>query len=356
MTHKHSWLLLVLALALTPGQEAIAEPQDRDHTHTLEHDGLTRHFRVHLPPGFASAGARTPSERSREKLPMVLVFHGGGGNIDGMVRTSGMDEAADEHGFIAVYPAGTGRWQDKLLTWNAGRCCGSAMDNDVDDVGFVAELIDFMVDRYAVDRRRVYATGHSNGAQMSYRLACELADRIAAIAPNASQGVPEECRPSRAVPVLHLHGTEDRCALYHGGECGGCFADFFRDLGVPVPRKTWSCPTVSEAVAAWADRNGCEPETAVMLEKGDVRCKTWQGCADGADVTLCTVDGGGHTWPGGTYAPEICRTRPDGALCRRWKQGVGEINRDVDANEVMWEFFRRHRLEVRVSSKAGSAE
>ncbi len=338
MTRKPSWILLVLALiaALSPG--AKAEPRGRDRMHTLEHDGMTRHFRVHLP------ARRAGVDRPREKLPVVLVFHGGGGNIDGMVRTSGMDGAADEFGFIAVYPAGTGPIKGKLLTWNAGRCCGSAMQDGVDDVGFVTGLIDDLAERYGIDRRRVYATGHSNGALMSYRLACELAGRIAAVAPNGSQGLPGECRPSRPVPVLHIHGTEDRCALYGGGECGGCFADFFRDLGLPVKRKTWSCPPVPEAVSGWASKNRCSGETETTLEQGDVRCDTYRGCAGDADVTLCTVDGGGHTWPGGDYGPQICRTRPDGALCRRWRQGVGEINRDIDANEVMWEFFSRHQL------------
>ncbi len=333
MTRRNPRIFLALALVALGTHGASAEPGGRDRSHTLEHDGLTRHFRVHLPPGFR------PS-----RLPMVLVLHGGGGSVAGTVRTTGMDSTAGKQRFIAVYPAGTGRMEDKLLTWNAGRCCGSAAQNNVDDVGFVSELIDFMADRYRIDRRRVYATGHSNGAQMSYRLACELADRITAVAPNASQGVPEECRPSRPMPVLHFHGTEDGCSLYGGGECGGCFADFFRSFGLPVRRTTWSCPPVPEAVAGWAARNRCSQETEVTLERGDVRCTTYQGCAGDADVTLCTIDGGGHTWPGGNYGPEICQTRPEGTLCRRWKEGVGEINRDVDANEVMWDFFSRHRL------------
>lgn len=179
MKRKHFWTLPALVLILL-AVHVRAEAADRDHSHTIEHDGLTRQFRVHLPPG------------SRQQLPMVLVFHGGGGNIDGMVRVTGMDSAADRNGFIAVYPAGTGPLDGRLLTWNAGRCCGSAMEKDVDDVGFVVELIDFMVETYGVDRRRVYATGHSNGALMSYRLACELADRIAAIAPSAAQGLSGE--------------------------------------------------------------------------------------------------------------------------------------------------------------------
>ncbi len=329
------WILLALVLTTPAGREASAAPGDRDRSHTVMHDGVTRHFRVHLPPG----------PRPKQRLPMVLVLHGGGGNIAGTVRATGMDSTADEHGFIAVYPAGTGRTEDKLLTWNAGGCCGSAAEQGVDDVGFISKLIDFMAVRYRIDRRRVYATGHSNGAQMSYRLACELADRITAVAPNAGQGVLGKCRPSRPVPVIHFHGTEDRCARYGGGECGGCLADFFRGLGLPVRRKTWSCPPVPEAIAGWARRNRCSQETVVTREQGDVRCRTHQGCAGGADVTLCTMSGGGHTWPGGDYGPEICGSRPQGALCRRWKDGVGEINRDIDANQVMWELFSRHRIE-----------
>ena len=124
---------------------------------------------MHLPP---QAGDGQP-------LPLVINFHGGGGEPLGHERYSGMDDLADEEGFIAVYPAGTSRFGDRLLTWNAGGCCGYAQEESVDDVGFVRALIDDLSTVTLIDRSRIYATGLSNGAMMAYRLAAEIPDQIA---------------------------------------------------------------------------------------------------------------------------------------------------------------------------------
>jgi len=298
--------------------------------HTLEHQGQTRKYRVHR--GAAAT----------ERPPVVLVFHGGGGDVESMVQMSDMDRVADARGFLAVYPAGTGRFEDRFLTWNAGSCCGSAHQENVDDVGFVNALIDDLVKRYDIDLQRVYATGHSNGAQMSYRLACELADRIAAIAPNASQSVFAGCHPSRQVPVLHFHGSADRCAKFEGGTCGGCFQRVFQAMGLPSKEKTWACAAVEPALMQVAERNGCTIETTSLLEKGAMHCRAFKGCA--AETHLCIGKGAGHTCPGSHHRPDFCRRRPDGRLCAAWSGETGATNHDVDASDMMWEFFSRHPL------------
>jgi polyhydroxybutyrate depolymerase len=218
------------------------------------------------------------------------------------------------------------------------------MESNIDDVGFVSKLIDFMVAEYRVDQQRVYATGLSNGAQMCYRLVCELSDKLAAVAPLGAQGVFRECKPSRKVPILHIHGTEDRCARYEGGECGGCFQDFFTSIGYPMERKTWPCKSVEESIKEWAVRYGCATTTKVTYNKGPVTHHTSQDCPQGIEVTLCSVEGSGHTWPGGSYALKACNTRPDGIVCKKWKEIVGPIISDVSANELMWEFFKKFRL------------
>ena len=154
---------LFVAAPLAPG----------DHTRTLEHDGRTRSYLVHVPPKYDP----------KRPTPVVLAFHGGGQQrLEQMVRFCGLNEKADKEGFIAVYPNGTGRLE-QMLTWNGGNCCGYAMWNNVDDVGFTRALLDDLAKVANVDAKRVFATGISNGGIMCYRLASELSDRIAAIAP-----------------------------------------------------------------------------------------------------------------------------------------------------------------------------
>ena len=142
------------------------------HERSLIHDGRNRSYLVHLPP---HVDPEVP-------LPVVISYHGGGGNAQNQKDYSGLDATADVRGFIAVYPNGTGRFSDRLLTWNAGICCGYARNEQVDDVGFTLAVIEDLKSIFSVDVTRVYATGLSNGAMMAYRLAEEAPESIAAIA------------------------------------------------------------------------------------------------------------------------------------------------------------------------------
>jgi polyhydroxybutyrate depolymerase len=144
-----------------------------DHTRTLWVGDLDRRYRIYIP---AKYDASKPT-------PVVLVYHGGGGNPEGMIKLCGVNAKSDQAGFIVVYPFGTGRFEDSLLTFNGGECCGYAMQNNVDDVGFTRALLDDLEGIVNVDKDRVFATGLSNGGIMSHYLASELSDRIAAIAP-----------------------------------------------------------------------------------------------------------------------------------------------------------------------------
>src|SRR5712691_11431037 len=184
--------LTVMALMAAWSNEQL-EPGN--HTRSLEVDMRTRTFLVHVPSSYDG----------KKPFPVVLAFHGGGSNAEQMVRFCGLNETADKHGFIVVYPNGTGRLE-KLLTWNGGNCCGYAMRNRIDDVAFTKALLDDLAKVVKVDTKRVYATGMSNGAIMAYRLASELSDRIAAIAPVGGPMGKEKCAPKRPVPVIHFHG------------------------------------------------------------------------------------------------------------------------------------------------------
>ena len=266
--------LLVLAVA-APAAAA-------DFTLTVPHGGLTRTALVHAPGG------------TRVAWPVVVNFHGGGGNAESHRRWTRMDAAADRHGFIAVYPNGTGPIAGGLLVWNAGTCCGRAAAQGTDDVGFVLAMLDTLAERVPIGGVRVYATGLSNGAMMAQRLAADAADRIAVVAPVAGAMTLARLAPVRAMRVVHLHSVDDPRALYGGG------------LGPP------SEPRTSPPLA------GTDGHTATRL--------AWGPCRDGVEVVLWRLTGGGHVWPGAeSVVPRL----------------LGPPTTVVDANEAMWTFFER---------------
>jgi polyhydroxybutyrate depolymerase len=175
-------------------------------TLTLTVGGLIRTSIVRVPN---SHDQSTP-------MPVVLALHGATMNGPMMAWFSGLNQKADEAGFIVVYPNGTGRFSS--YTWNGGNCCGSDTQNDVDDVAFINALLDDLMGSYHIDARRIYVTGMSNGAVMSYRLASELSDRIAAIALVSGSMATEISQPKRPVSVLHFHGTMDEYIPFLGGK------------------------------------------------------------------------------------------------------------------------------------------
>ncbi len=298
-------------------------------------NGLKRTYLVHFPQG---------ADRSKT-LPVVLGFHGGGGTAEGFIATTQLDEFSDQKGFLAVYPQGVGKQRKGKLfgTWNAGRCCGEAMENKIDDVGFISALIEDVANHYSIDRKRIFVTGHSNGAAFAYRLACELSEKIAAIGPVSSVGVVETCQPKRTVPVIHLHGLDDPCSLYKGGICGGCFQEFInRAFKTNLPLVTRRCSPVEDYVTEWKTRNHCRGKEKVT-SLGDLSCTAHEGCEKEADVTLCRIKNSGHSWPGGAPV-DICAKKPPGYLCQQWKKTMGRINPSVNANVLLWDFFQRHPL------------
>jgi polyhydroxybutyrate depolymerase len=315
-------VLFVSYLLITPVQAA-------DVTLSLVHDGQEREYLVHTPPNF----------NKTENLPMVMLFHGGGGNPKSIVRQSGMNTVADTNGFIAVYPAGIGARIGNMRTWNAIKCCGRAAKENIDDVGFASALIDKMELDYGIDTSRVYATGHSNGAMITYRLACELSEKITAIATNAGTLALNDCQPERPMPVLHFHGTADPCIDYDGGKnCGGCFSKL-AVKGTGLTDRI--CEPVPTTLSRWARINKCSNERIESYNKGSVLCEKWQECQQ--PVTLCTIEGAGHTWAGGSYASKFCELRAEGKRCRHYMDVMGTINTQINTSEIIWRFFSQHK-------------
>jgi polyhydroxybutyrate depolymerase len=274
--------------------------------HTIEVDGITRSYHLHVP----SAVGPTPA-------PLVLVFHGGGGTGPGTERLTRFTALADREGFLVAFPEGVEK------NWNDGRefTSSRAHRDHVDDVAFVAVLIDAIGRAHAVDPRRVYATGISNGGIFSHYLAAHLSARIAAIAPVVG-GIADPpdawLRPEQPVSVLMLQGTRDPLVPYHGGAVA-----FGRGKIIDT----------EEAARRWAALNGGrEPVREPLPADGKDRCgglrTIYPGGRDGSEVTLVRLDGGGHTWPGGAqYLPELL---------------IGRVCRDFDATVLIWDFFKTH--------------
>lgn len=315
-----AWLLLAgCAAAGTAGAQA-PRLLPGDHQYFMRHGGRDREFIVHRPAGLDTL----------RPVPVILAFHGGGGNGRGQQRFSGMDAVADREGFLVVYPDGTGRYSDRLLTWNAGTCCGYAADHQVDDVGFVRALIDRLATMGRIDRHRVYATGMSNGAMMTHRLGAEASDVIAAIAPVAGGMVVSAFRGTRAVPVIEFHSVDDPRALYHGG------------LGPPFPFTNTRVmhPDMDSVLAAWVRHDGCpaaprKDETRLgapgTSDSGQTASRlVYAPCRAGGEVVFWRLTGAGHVWPGG-HGRELPRM-------------LGRPTSVVDANTEIWNFVSRYRL------------
>jgi polyhydroxybutyrate depolymerase len=271
---------------------------------------------VRVPPA-ATAGA---------PLPVVVAYHGGGSNAAGHRDWIALDPLADRAGFVAVYPYGTGGLSDeRLLTWNAGACCGYAAREDVDDVGATFALLAALAREVPLDPARVYATGMSNGAMMAFRLAHDAGDRVAAIATVAGVAVFEPFAAKRPMPILHVHSADDPRALYDGG-LGPRFP-----FGVRVAH-----PPVAVALDDWVVRNGCAKHPLRQEMRTDDASGhtathfTYAGCTPGAPIELWKLTGAGHVWPG---AREL-----------RFGQALlGPATRVLDADALAWGFLSMHR-------------
>lgn len=246
---------------------------------TLMSGGVAREYILHVPPSYTGSDA----------VPLVVNLHGFAGSAQAQARNSALPAKADEEGFIVVTPQATG----DPAQWD--------IVADSSDVTFIDDLLDELTADLCIDQARVYVTGLSNGAAMTVTLACQLSDRIAAIAPVA--GV-YSCPPTEPVSVIAFHGDADPAVPFEGGRVGG------EDSGLAYP-------PVEESMRQWADHDGCDEQPVSERAAESARVVRYAGCDRGTSVELYVVEGGGHSWPGAA---------------------VGEIS----ATDLMWEFFETH--------------
>jgi polyhydroxybutyrate depolymerase len=285
---------------------------ERDLELSIEHDGYSREFILHLPKDHARLG----------RIPLVIALHGGGGTAKGMIRlTYGrFNELADLHGFLVAYPQGLKK------SWNDGRDdpISFAHKNDIDDIGFLTALIQTIIEKYKADPQRVFVTGISNGGFMSIRVSRDLTDQVKAAAPVCA-AIPFTTKDahltSPPMNILLLNGTTDPLVPYSGG--------YVQVLG----KKRGKILSTDETIAILIKKNAC-PDSPVTehLEDKDPHDGTrviryeYMNNETGKKVVLLKVVNGGHTWPGGwQYLGEKL---------------VGKTSMDINACNEIWNFFR----------------
>lgn len=290
--------LLVPAVFAAPNLQSTCNPAlavviPGDSRQTIESGGLTRSYKLHIPEIYDIT----------QPAPLVLSLHGFTSNSEQQELFSGWDEIADAENFIVAYPQGA----QTPSRWNAGPNLFTRL-NPIDDVAFIRAVIAEITENYCIDAARIFVNGLSNGGGMTHRLACEMADQIAAVGTvaGAYPALETECEPARPIPVISFHGTEDPLVPYNGNRM---------------------LPPIQDWAAEWAARNGCDPTPENIPATGDTSGVHYVNCDDNADVILYTIDEGGHTWPGGF--PLLI---------------LGKTTRDINASETMWEFFMAHPL------------
>ena len=282
---------------------------------TLQVRGLERRYLAHAPMGYD--GARP--------VPLVIMLHGAGGTGRGAMEETGWAEKADEEGFITAFPDAVppdptkpAQFLTNPQVWNDGSGRGHAGRRDLDDVGFIDRLIDDLCGRFRIDARRIFVTGFSNGASMTFRVGAELSHRVAAIAPVSGHFWLNTTELSRPVPLIFISGTEDPLNPLEGGE-------------VSLPwGGTEEKPPIRESILKWVKLLDCPPEPNTLYDKNGVKAISYGPGKKGSEVVFYTVEGAGHTWPGGK-----------GLLPERI---VGKATDKIKATDVIWEFFKSHAM------------
>jgi polyhydroxybutyrate depolymerase len=282
---------------------------------TTRTDGQQREYLLYVP---ASYSPESPA-------PLVITIHGFSQWPGHQAWLSRWNQLAEEKGVIVAYPSGTGFPK----RWAMGGSNGMTFDS-APDVAFLRRMIGEIASQYRIDATRIYVNGLSNGGGMTYILACELADHIAAVGVVAGGIIEpvEGCHPSRPVPVIAFHGSADKIVPYAGGK---------------FPLAPYPFPRIEDWAAGWGDRNGCAP-APMTATTGAVHSSRYVDCAGGSEVILYTVDGAGHTWPGGEALPVFI---------------AGQTTQEIDATRLMWDFFAAHARQPAVakfSTRAASKE
>lgn len=292
----------------SPKLETIAGPGEFNLS--LVHNTVIRTYLLYIPNSY----------NDNSPAPLILAFHGGGGNSGIMSNDDyyGLISKSEKEGFIIVFPNGASRLKSgKLATWNAGNCCGYARDSGSDDVGFVKVLIEQIKSKLNINPRMIYAIGMSNGGMMSYRLACDLSGTITAIASVTGTDNYDNCNPSKPISILHIHAENDDHVLFNGGAGQSAFKDL---------SKVTEFTSVPETLSRWVKRNRCNTQPQRISGNNSFYCDLYTECEDNVEVKLCVTVDGGHSWTGASKKTRAKADTPSQAFL---------------ATDEIWEFFNQ---------------
>jgi len=319
----NKFILIALGLLfITFSVEVFSENVIQNKTETIQYEGIDRTYHIQFPKNF----------NTNNPAPMVLALHGGGGmgsTFEEQVSAGTLTAAADERGVVLVFPEGIKK------RWNSGRTEIFNKEKMYDDVGFISLIIDEMITKHGIDSERIYATGISNGGFMSLRLALELSNKIAAVAPVTAQmpKINELKRPEFPISIMIINGAADRLVPYKGGHVRPF--RFGRSKGVIL--------STQKTIKMFSDFNKCTSPADFQLlpdkapnDGTEVEIVKYSACEDETEIVLVKVIGGGHTWPSGVQylAPRM----------------VGVVSKEINASELILDFFLRHKREQPPSS------
>jgi polyhydroxybutyrate depolymerase len=271
-------------------------------------DGRSRHYRLFVPAALTGAA------------PLLVALHGGLGSGAQFEKGSGFDGLATSNRFLVAYPDGIGIGPNggTARTWDAQGCCGRAVALGVDDVAFIRAVVADVEAAHAVDTHRVFLAGHSNGAMLALRLACEAADVFAAAGVQSGALVSSPCAPAKPVSLLQIHGTADRNVPIDGGRGD-----------VSISRVDYPPARDASRTLAGADGCGPTPSTVVDSENPDIAVTMYAGCRGSSSVEFVAVTGAAHAWMGGPDSPLVDRV-------------IGTPYPDLDSSRAIWAFVSQH--------------
>lgn len=277
------------------------------YTQSLEVKGQKRYYKLYVPKKFDQ----------KKSYALVFALHGGGGdmNIQSNDEYYKQISVADKNDYVVIIPNGYSPFPSgKLATWNAGNCCGNARDLNIDDISFFKAMIEKTKNQIQIDSKKIFTSGMSNGAMMSYRLACEMSDVFSGIASVAGTDNTKTCSPTKPISIFHTHAKDDDHVKYQGGiGAGAVDKQFITEF-----------KSVTETIQKWVQLNQCQPIAKRTSEGKGFSCERYEDCKGGAVVQLCVTETGGHSWPGGK-APRMARKK--------------NIFQGFSATEKNWEFF-----------------
>ena len=263
-----------------------------DSKHTVMVGDLERSYLLHIPPNLEVSTS----------APAVFMFHGAQSYVTDFLPF-GFKELSDEKGFIIVRPNGTTHHSDfpYALSWNAGTCCNDPVEDNIDESAFIREILSDLESIVSVDPKRIYAHGYSNGGMLAYRLACEMSETFAAIAPYAGALIYSPCQPQQPVSILHIHGLVDRVVPFEGGSrLAGMLEGF---------------PLGMDGIETWAQFNGCTETSQIETGNDDISHTAYTACDAASSIELILIQDQGHDYPGLAV---------------------------ISMSEIIWNFFEAH--------------